>query len=138
MAYPAGVTVRSISFSGITDAEDGTEPAAATNTRLIISCNDLLIHTVTGRILLPTAQIFVAATSLPVTDQAGVWQDKNGKVLTSPTHTYYVVMEQKRTILNETRWEQVKSWPRLSLPTSGGALDLDTYFDGLSTNYTSG
>lgn len=137
MAYPAGVTVRGISFSGITDAEDGTEPAA-TNTRIIVSCNDLLIHTTTGRILLPSAQIFTGQASLPVTDQLNVWQDRFGKVLsTSPTHSYHVVMEQKFTVLNESRWEVVRAWPKLLLP-AGAALDLDSYFDSLSTNYTTG
>lgn len=136
MAYPAGVTVRSLSFSPVTDAEDGSEPA--TSTRIIVSCNDLLVHTATGRILLPSAQIFTAATSLPVTDQEATWQNTLGEVATSPTHSYHVSMEQKFTVDDEVRWELVKCWPKLLLPASGGALDLDTYFDGLSTNYTPG
>lgn len=138
MAYPAGVTVRGISFSGITDAEDGAEPAAAANTRIIVSCNDLLIHSATGRILLPSAQIFTGQASLPVTDQLNVWQDRFGKVLsTNPTHSYYVAMEQKFTIGTTSKWELVRTWPKLLLP-AGTALDLDSYFDNLSTNYTTG
>lgn len=132
MAYPAGVTVRAINFSGITDAEDGTEPADSI--RLIVACNEVLIHIDTGRILLPTPQIFSAGFSLPVTDQEGEWKDSYGNVLTSPTHTYHIDMEYKNEFDD---WVKVKSWPELVLP-DGAALDIDTYFDGLLTPYTSG
>lgn len=129
MAFPVGATLRQLTFTGPTDAEDGTVLLV----RASIACNDLLLHPATGVVLLPTPQFFTSPFSVPVTDQAGTWQDKNGKALVSPTHSYRIELEYLNTVTG--RYEPYKSLSKLLLP-AGAALDLDTVVNASIDAYT--
>lgn len=134
MAYPAGVTTRSITFSTATDAEDGS---TTTTVRTFVSLNETIVHMATGIPLLPHPNLFTAGFSLPVTDQDNIWSDGKGNSLVTTggyhTHSYRVDLEYKPP--SSPYWLPYKTLHQLVVPTSGDPLDLDLAFNINQTVY---
>lgn len=133
MAYPVGVTTRIVSFSPPVIAETGTEPVS--KIRVIVSCNNTIIHPATGKVLFSEPRIYSNTDfAIPVTDQSGTWVNEAGAALTSPTHSYRMDMEYLDPATNQ--WIKFKTLPKVYLITAGGSFDLDTYYDTTKTYYT--
>lgn len=127
MAYPAGVSLASITTGSVTDFF-GSDAAITATVTPIIKGTTHIVHAATGAVLVPSPMVFTAGQgegisfTVPHVDQDG-WRDGAGNAYKGWAYRVVVAIKSRRG--------QDMSWTKNVAPVLGQALiDLDLVADG--------